>query len=76
MSKKTLLDRGRSENIRRECNVEDIMDAQTETGMEQQSGKRERVVKIAKDKSPARRSVDRLRKRWNDNLDGGTRGSY
>jgi len=56
-----------SENIRGECNIEDIRCTNgNRNGTNMQDGKRERV-KIAEDKSLARRSIDRLRKRWNDN---------
>lgn len=70
---KTLLDRERSENIRQTCNIENINEWVLNRKMEWNEHinrmTNERVVKIARDKSPrGHRNQGRPRKRWSDNL--------
>ncbi|XP_044745133.1 uncharacterized protein LOC123306997 [Coccinella septempunctata] len=68
---KTLRDRERSENIRRECKTENINEwvrgRKVEWNRHIGRMTEDRLVRIARDKSPSgRRSVGRPRKRWSD----------
>ena len=70
---KTLLDRERSDNIKRTSKVENInewiLGRKHEWNAHISRMDQERIVRIARDKSPAgRRSMGRPRKRWSDNL--------
>lgn len=70
---KTLLDRERSDNIRRTCRVDNITDWVLGRKMEWNGHisrmDQQRVVRIARDESPiGKRSLGRPRKRWSDNL--------
>lgn len=70
---KTLLDRERSDNIRKMCGVEEvnewILRRKHEWNAHIDRMDHERMVRIARDKSPTgRRSIGRPRKRWSDNL--------
>lgn len=70
---KTLLDRERNENIRRSCQVDNInewvVNRKIEWNEHIHRMDQDRIVKIARDKSPiGRRSTGRPRKRWSDNL--------
>lgn len=73
MTGKTLLDRERSESIRRTCNVESVnewtLNRKKEWNEHISRMDDRRMVRIARDKSPlGRRSPGRPRKRWSDNL--------
>lgn len=76
ISGKTLLDRERSENIRGQCNVDNINEwvLQRKKQWNEHISRmaNNRLVRITRDKSPSgKRSVGRPRKRWSDNLDPG-----
>ncbi|XP_044749727.1 uncharacterized protein LOC123310328 [Coccinella septempunctata] len=71
---KTMRDRERSENIRRECKTKNINESVKGRKMEwnRHIGRmtEDRLVRIARDMSPSgRRSVGRPRKRWSDDID-------
>lgn len=70
---KTLLDRERSEDIRKTCIVENVnhwvLGRKREWNAHIGRMDENRMVRIARDKSPlGRRSLGRPRKRWSDNL--------
>lgn len=70
---KTLWDRETSESIRRICEVDNVntwvKNRKREWNQHINRMTEQRIVKIARDKSPGgRRSVGRPRKRWNDDL--------
>ena len=71
---KTLLDRETSENIRRTCGIEEdincwVLKRKKQWNEHISRMKEERIVRIARDKSPTgRRSIGRPRKRWCDNV--------
>lgn len=70
---KTLWDRETNENIRRICGVENIntwvKSRKQEWNLHIDRMTEQRIVKIARDKSPTgRRGIGRPRKRWNDDL--------
>ncbi|XP_057671965.1 uncharacterized protein LOC130903732 [Diorhabda carinulata] len=71
---KTLLDRERSENIRRFCEIDDVnewvLSRKKDWNEHISRMDNNRVVKTARDKFPlSRRSTDRFRKRRSDNLE-------
>lgn len=73
LSGKTLRDTERSENMIRTCWIDNINDRTLDRKIKWNEHidqmTKERVVKIARDKLPAeRRSLERPRKRWNNNL--------
>lgn len=70
---KTLCDRETNGNIRRICEVENVntwvKNRKQEWNQHINRMTEQRIVKIARDKSPGgRRSIGRPRKRWNDDL--------
>lgn len=70
---RTLLDRERSEDIRRACHIENVnewvLGRKTEWNDHITRMAEDRLVRVARDKSPSgRRSIGRPRKRWCDGL--------
>ena len=73
ITKKTLFDRERSENVRKRCKVKNInnwvLNRKVEWNEHINRMDVRRIVRIIRDKSPlGRRNVGRPRKRWSDNL--------
>ncbi|XP_056629875.1 uncharacterized protein LOC130440639 [Diorhabda sublineata] len=74
---KTLLDRERSENIRRLCKIDHVNEwvlsrKEREWNEHISCMDNNRLVKITRNKSPlGRKSTGRPRKRWSDNLEAG-----